>query len=102
MVRMSLSESLTGIVSQLLIPSADGKGRVAANEILLKTAGLPNVIREGNTQMLYSIIQSGKGQGMQAMDDVLFAFAREGKIRAEDAYMKASDKARFEPLLTSD
>ena len=102
MVRVSLSESLTGIVSQLLIPSADGKGRVAANEILLKTAGLPNVIREGNTQMIYSIIQSGKAQGMQAMDDVLFAFAREGKIRAEDAYMKASDKARFEPLLTSD
>ncbi len=39
---------------------------------------------------------------MQAMDDVLFAYAKEGKIRAEDAYMKASDKARFEPLLASD
>jgi twitching motility protein PilT len=99
MVRVSLSESLTGIVSQLLIPTADGKGRVAANEILLKTTGLPNVIREGNSPMLYSIIQSGKGQGMQAMDDALFAYAQDGKIRAEDAYMKASDKARFEPLL---
>ncbi len=102
MVRMSLSESLTGIVSQLLIPTADGKGRIAANEILLKTAGLPNVIREGNTQMIYSIIQSGKAQGMQAMDDVLFAYAKEGKIRVEDAYMKANDKARFDPLLASD
>jgi twitching motility protein PilT len=99
MVRLSLSESLSGIVSQLLLPTADGKGRVAANEILLKTPGLPNVIREGNTQMLYSIMQSGKGQGMQAMDDVLFAFAKDGKITAHDAYMKATDKSRFEPLL---
>jgi twitching motility protein PilT len=99
MIRLSLSESLAGIVSQLLLPTADGKGRCACNEILLKTPGLPNVIRDGNTQMLYSIIQSGKQQGMCAMDDVLFARAKEGKIKPHDAYMKASDKARFEPLL---
>jgi twitching motility protein PilT len=99
MVRVSLAESLAGIVSQLLLPTADGKGRIACNEILLKTTGLPNIIRDGNTQMLYSIIQSGKGEGMCAMDDVLFAYVKDGKIRAEDAFMKASDKARFEPLL---
>jgi twitching motility protein PilT len=99
MVRLSLSESLAGIVSQLLLPTADGKGRVAVNEILLKTAGLPNVIREGNNQMINSIIQSGKGQGMQSMDDVLFQYAKEGKITAHDAYMKATEKARFEPLV---
>ena len=99
MVRLSLSESLTGIVSQLLLPTADGKGRVAANEILLKTPGLPNVIREGNGQMLNSIIQSGKGQGMQAMDDVLWEYCEEGRITPNDAYMKATDKARFEPLV---
>jgi twitching motility protein PilT len=98
MVRLSLSESLAGIVSQLLLPTADGKGRVAANEILLRTQALPNVIRDGNTQMLASLIQSGKGQGMQAMDDVLFQYAKEGKITGQDAYMKATDKARFEPL----
>ncbi len=101
MVRLSLSESLAGIVSQLLLRTADGKGRVAVNEILLKTQGLPNVIREGNNQMLYSIIQAGKSQGMQAMDDVLFQFAKSGKITAKDAFMKATDKARFEPLLGS-
>ena len=61
--------------------------------------GLPNVIREGNTQMLYSIIQSGKSQGMQAMDDALFQLAKDGKITAHDAYMKSTDKARFEPLV---
>jgi twitching motility protein PilT len=99
MVRLSLSESLAGIVSQLLLPTADGKGRVACNEILLKTPGLANIVREGNKQMLYSTIQSGKAQGMQAMDDVLFAYVKDGKVKPHDAYMKATDKGRFEPLL---
>ncbi len=99
MIRLSLSESLAGIVSQQLLRTADGKGRIAANEILLKTQGLPNVIREANNQMLYSIIQSGKSQGMRAMDDVLFQFAKDGKVTARDAYMKATDKQKFEPLL---
>ena len=102
MVRISLAESLAGIVSQQLLPTADGKGRCAANEILLKTPGLPNVIREGNTQMLYSIIQSGKGQGMQAMDDVLWEYCEAGRIKPQDAYMKAADKPRFESLLKDD
>ena len=99
MIRLSLSESLSGIVSQLLLKTADGKGRAAANEILLKTPGLPNVIREANNQMLYSIIQSGKKEGMQSMDDVLFQYAKDGVVTPHDAYMKATDKQRFEPLL---
>jgi twitching motility protein PilT len=98
-VRISLSESLAAVVSQLLLPTADGKGRIAVNEILLRTAALPNVIREGNTPMLHSIIQSGKQQGMQAMDDALFALAKAGKILPQDAHQKAADKARFESLL---
>ena len=102
MVRLSLSESLAGIVSQLLLPRADTGGRIAANEILLKSAGLPNIIRDGNTPMLSQVIQAGKGQGMQAMDDVLFAYAKEGKVTAQDAYMKAADKSRFEPLLQAE
>lgn len=102
MVRLSLSESLAGVVSQLLLPRADKGGRIAANEILLKSAGLPNIIRDGNTPMLSQVIQAGKSQGMQAMDDVLFAYAKEGKVSAHDAYMKATDKARFEPLLSAE
>ncbi len=94
--RLSLSESLAAVVSQLLLPTADGRGRCAVNEILLKTSGLPNVIREGNTSMLYSIIQSGKNIGMQAMDDALWELVQQGRIRGHDAYMKATDKARFE------
>jgi twitching motility protein PilT len=100
MIRLSLSESLAGIVSQLLLPRADKSGRIAANEILLRTAGLPNIIRDGNTPMIGQIIQAGKKQGMQSMDDVLFAYAKDGKISAQDAYMKATEKARFEALLT--
>jgi twitching motility protein PilT len=98
-VRVSLSESLAGVVSQLLLPTADGKGRFAAQEILLRTSGLPNVIREGNTSMLNSIIQSGKAAGMQAMDDVLFESVKSGRLLPADAYAKATNKARFEPLL---
>ncbi|HTF35645.1 MAG TPA: type IV pilus twitching motility protein PilT [Myxococcota bacterium] len=101
-VRLSLSESLAAVVSQLLLPTADGKGRIAVNEILLRTPGLPNVIREGNTPMLFSIIQSGKAMGMQAMDDALFALAKDGRILAQDAYLKATDKQRFEPLVAKD
>jgi twitching motility protein PilT len=101
-IRVSLSESLAGVVSQLLLRTVDGKGRCAVHEILLKTSGLANVIREGNTPMLNSIIQSGKQQGMQSMDDALFAAVESGKIRAADAHMKANDKARFEPLVTKE
>jgi twitching motility protein PilT len=98
-VRLSLSESLAGVVAQLLLPAANGKGRCAVYEILLRTQGLPNVIREGNTTLLASIIQSGKAQGMQSMDDALYALAVEGKVKPRDAQGKATDKARFEPLI---
>ena len=101
-IRVSLSESLAGVVSQLLLRTVDGKGRCAVHEILLKTPGLANVIREGNTPMLNSIIQSGKQQGMQSMDDALFVAVESGKIRAVDAHMKANDKPRFEPLVAKE
>jgi len=94
--RLSLSESLAGVVSQQLLRTADGKGRCAVNEILIRTSGLANVIREGNTPMLLNIIQSGKSQGMQTMDDALFHLVQAQRIVPEDAYRKATDKSRFE------
>jgi twitching motility protein PilT len=97
--RLSLSESLAGVVSQLLLPTPDGRGRVAAHETLLRTQALPNVIREGNTPMLRSIIQSGRSQGMQSMDDALFALVKASRIDPRDAYQKAEDKPRFEPFV---
>ncbi len=98
-IRTTLAESISGIVSQLLLPTADGEGRCAAHEILLRTSGLPNVIREGNTPMLQSIIQGGRNMGMQSMDDALMALVESGKVTARAAYMKAADKGRFEPLV---
>jgi twitching motility protein PilT len=98
-VRTMLSESLAGIVSQLLLRTKDGRGRVAVHEILLKTPGLANVIREGNTPMINSIIQSGRGAGMQAMDDALFTYAKANTIDREEAFHKATDKRKFEELL---
>ncbi len=98
-IRTTLSESVAGIVSQLLLRTADGQGRCAVNEILLKTMGLPNVIREGNTPMITTIIQGGKSVGMQLMDDALMELVDSGRITAHEAYMKAVNKARFEALV---
>jgi len=101
-VRLSLSESLAAVVSQLLVPTADAKGRCAVHEILLRTSALPNVIREGKIAMLNSLIEAGRAQGMQTMDDTLFALAKAGRIRPADAYMKATHKARFEAIISPD
>ncbi len=101
-VRISLSDSLAGVVSQLLVPTADGKGRCAVHEILLRNSGLANIIREGNTPMLNSMIQSGKGEGMISMDDSLMAALEAKKILPQDAFAKATIKSRFEPHLPDD
>jgi twitching motility protein PilT len=98
-IRTTLAESMAGIVSQLLLRTADGHGRCAATEILLKTPGLANIIREGNTPMLITVIQGGKNQGMQLMDDSLAALVEQKRITAKDAYLKAANKARFEAMV---
>ncbi|MCK5800854.1 MAG: Flp pilus assembly complex ATPase component TadA, partial [Deltaproteobacteria bacterium] len=96
-VRLSLSESLEAVVAQLLLRTMDGK-RCAANEILLRTSALPNIIREGKTPQLKSLIEGGKALGMQSMDDALEILVRAGKVDPNDAYAKAQDKARFDRL----
>ncbi|MGB6363492.1 MAG: type IV pili twitching motility protein PilT, partial [Thermoanaerobaculia bacterium] len=56
----------------------------------------PNIIREGTTSMIRSVIQSGRGEGMQMMDDAIMQFLEQGKITPRDAYLKAAEKSRFE------
>lgn len=97
-VRTTLAEGISAIVSQLLLPTADGEGRVAVHEVLLRTGGLPNVIREGNTPMLQSIIQGNRAIGMCTMDDSLEEKVKAGAIRIEEARSKAQDKNRFDQL----
>ena len=91
-IRIMVSESLRGIVSQQLIPRADGTGRALAIEILTNTPAVGNVIREAKTFMLPGIIQTGKKLGMKLMDDSLQELFLAGTITAEEAVYRAEDK----------
>ena len=91
-IRIMVSESLRGIVSQQLVPSADGKSRVLALETLTNTPAVANEIREAKTFMLPGIIQTGKKQGMQLMDDALMALFDRGAIDGDEAYARAEQK----------
>jgi twitching motility protein PilT len=98
-IRITLSESLAAVVSQQLLRTVDGRGRCAVVEILLKTPALPNVIREGNTPMVQTIMQGGRALGMVMLDDALAARVEAKQVTARDAYLKANNKARFESLI---
>jgi twitching motility protein PilT len=91
-IRIMVSESLRGIISQQLIPRANGQGCVLALETLTNTPAVANVIREAKTFMLPGIIQTGKKQGMQLMDDALVDLAKRGQISAEEASARADQK----------
>jgi twitching motility protein PilT len=91
-IRIMVSESLRGIISQQLVPAADGKGRVLALETLTNTPAVANVIREAKTYMLPGIIQTGKKQGMQLMDDALEALLAQGLITEDEANARAEQK----------
>ena len=97
-IRTMLAECLQAVVSQLLCRKLGG-GRVAVHEVLLHTDGLPNTIREGQISNIRTIIDAGVGRGMMAMDNSIQKQYDAGNISAEEAYMKASDKARFQPLM---
>jgi twitching motility protein PilT len=100
-IRTMLAESIRGIVAQQLLRRKGGTGRVAANEILLGSHAVSNIIREGKIDKIASVLQSGKREGMQSMDDALGALLGNNVIDGEDAYMKAVDKRRFEDYLAS-
>ncbi len=97
-VRLMLSEALAAVVAQILLPTADGQGRVPVNEILLKTSALPNLIRENNVPMLMTLMQSSRALGMQTMDDALEQLVKDGVVRFDDALRRAVDRPRFEKL----
>jgi twitching motility protein PilT len=99
-VRAMLSESLKGVVCQQLLKTADGKGRVAALEIMLGTPAIGNLIREGKTFQIPSIMQTAKKDGMQLMDQHLLDLLKTKKVNPEEAYRCAIDKKQFEQYLT--
>src|SRR5207245_799577 len=91
--------SLRGVLAQLLLKRCDRPGRIAVNEILLANAAVAAIIREGATQKLQDVIVSGKAQGMQFMDDAIWALLEQGIVSPHEAFMKAIDKNRFKPFL---
>src|SRR5437763_2236171 len=91
-IRIMVSESLRGIISQQLIPHVRGAGRVLAIETLTNTPAVSNVIREAKTFMLPGIIQTGRKQGMQLMDDCLIELHAQGLISTEEALARSDQK----------
>jgi len=94
--RISLAASLRGVVSQQLLRRVSGKGRVAAFEILVGSLAVSNAVREGDTAKIYSIIQSGRGLGMETMDDALRSLVDCGAVELDEARRKAHDKGKFD------
>ena len=97
-IRTMVSESLRGIISQQLVPRADGAGRALAIEVLMNSPAVANVIRESKTFMLPGIIQTGKKLGMKLMDDSLADLYSAGLISAEEATSRAEQKATMKQL----
>ena len=94
-IRVQLSLTLQGIVAQQLLPRMDGNGRVAAVEVLVATPAARNLIREGKSHQLLSVIQTGAKSGMQSMDAALRDLCRSGIISDEEAMAHAMDLENF-------
>lgn len=98
-IRIMVSESLRGILSQQLVPTVDGNSRVMALEMLVNSAAIANCIREGKTFMIPGIIQTGKAQGMKLMDDSLQELYRTGIINGEECLARSTDSITMEKFL---
>ena len=90
-IRVQLSMVLEAVISQRLIPTIDGNGRVAAFEVMLANSAIRNLIREGKNYQIPSAMQSGKKQGMQTMDDCLLDLYSMGRISRKDTLLYATD-----------
>lgn len=98
-IRIQLSLTLQGIVSQQLIPRADIPGRVLACEVLVATSAVRNIIREGKTYQLPTVMQTGGKLGMQTMDSSLRDLYRQRKITIQEALLRASDPEEFKRMV---
>ena len=98
-VRSTLADSLRAVISQTLFKRVDIKGRVPALEILICTPAVRNLIREGKTYQLPSVMQTGKKYGMQTMDDAIMELLQKRWVTPEDAYTNSIDKSKFVSFL---
>ncbi len=90
-IRVMLSESLRGVIAQVLCKKKGG-GRIAAYEVLITNPAVTNLIREGKTYQLTSVMQTGRKLGMQTMNDHLLSHVQAGLVEAREAYVKSNDK----------
>jgi twitching motility protein PilT len=95
MVRSMLSESLRAVISQTLLKTKDGTGRVAAHEIMIGTPAIRNLIREAKIAQMYSAIQTGGNIGMQTLDQNLTELVKRNIVSVAEARTKASNKDTF-------
>ena len=95
MVRSMLSESLRAVISQTLLKTKDGQGRVAAHEIMIGTPAIRNLIRENKVAQMYSAIQTGQALGMQTLDQNLMELVRRNIISSSEARTRAANKDAF-------
>jgi twitching motility protein PilT len=100
-VRSQLAIGLQGVVTQTLVPTSDGQGRAVAAEVLMPTAGVRNLIREGKTHQIYSLIQTGGAHGMQTMDTSLANLVRAGTITMAVAESRSSNPDELRKLVHS-
>ena len=92
-IRVMVAESLRGIISQQLVPRADGNGRVLALEVLMRTEAVASCIRDGKTFMLPGVMQTGGRMGMRLMDDSLLELFHDGLITKEECYQRSEQKS---------
>ena len=94
-VRGMLAESLKAVIAQKLVPSADRTRRICFQDIFINNTAAANLIREGKTFQLTSVMQTGRAEGMQVMDQVLLEAVRKGEVNGEDGWEFANEKAAF-------
>jgi twitching motility protein PilT len=99
-VRVQLAASLQGVVTQQLIPTVTGTGRVLASEVLIATPAVRNLIREGKTHQIYSSMQAGGRYGMQTMDQSLGALVKAGQISLDAALERCTNEDDLRRLAT--
>ena len=98
-IRSTLSDGIRAVISQVLFKRIDKKALCVALEILIATPAARNLIREGKTHQIPSVIQTGKKYGMMLLDDAIMGLYEKGWISADDAYLKANDKGKFRNLI---
>jgi twitching motility protein PilT len=98
-IRVQIASTLQGIVTQTLLPTADGQGRVAALEVLLPDDAVRNLIRQAKVEQVYSVMQTNTGRGMQTLEQAMLELVRFGKITAELALQRSSRPDQLRSLL---